>query len=668
MSLRAMMIRAWKLFSLPHDNPELMKAQYAAFSRQVPLLYLILIGSTWSLSFTHFQLAPHRLTLYIPAIVSIVGTARLVLWWRSLNRIPSDDRVRKMLRNANLLSVGLALGLAVWGITLYPYGDAYAKGHVAFYMGITVIGCIFCLMHLRSAALLVALIVNSVFVAFFTSTGKPAFIAIAFNVALVSLALMVILWVYYRNFTRLIDSRKELIAKQRLLLSKQAETQALSDANLQLANLDSLTRLPNRRSFFARLNERLAQPSGKNSRFALGIVDLDGFKPVNDQHGHVAGDALLVEVGLRLQDACGPSVFLSRLGGDEFGLIFEGGPGDQEIEALGVRICEAMRAPFAVGEVRVQISGSVGFAVFPDSATHADALFERANYALYRAKHGNRDASVLFSREHGEEIQHRAAIERALRADRLDSELAVVFQPIIDIRSGEPVGFETLARWESAELGSMPPGVFIPVAERIGVIDRLTQALLKKALAEAAKWPEDIRVSFNLSAKDIASPEVTMRIISLILKGGVDPRRIDLEITETAVLQDYSQARRAISTLKALGVGISLDDFGTGYSSLTHLHTLPLDKIKIDRSFVTGIQDNPASFKIVRSVLSLSRDMGLACIIEGVETEEELRILRKLGAVFVQGYYFSRPIPGSEVPGHLDAGMRRSPAARAASI
>ena len=224
----------------------------------------------------------------------------------------------------------------------------------------------------------------------------------------------------------------------------------------------------------------------------------------------------------------------------------------------------------------------------------------------------------------------------------------MVYQPVLDIRSGRTVAFEALARWMSPELGQVPPGQFIPVAERLGLINRLTLPLLEKALAGAMSWPDDVRLAFNLSAHDCGSMTAVADIVSLIEKSGIDPARIDFEITETAVIQDLEQAQRTVTAFRALGCGISLDDFGTGYSSLSQLHGLALTKLKIDRSFITGIQHNPASYKIVKSLLALSADMELECISEGVETAEELEVLQRLGCALVQGYLIAKPMSAEQ--------------------
>jgi predicted signal transduction protein with EAL and GGDEF domain len=287
--------------------------------------------------------------------------------------------------------------------------------------------------------------------------------------------------------------------------------------------------------------------------------------------------------------------------------------------------------------------------VYPDLATDVTALFERADYALYHGKRTNRGHATLFSHDHDAQIHRDTRIEQALHTADLHAELMIFFQPIVNITSNKTIGFEALARWLSPQLGPVAPGLFIPLAERIGKINAITSILFGKALRVATDWPEDMRLSFNLSAQDISSPEGIAELTDILRKSGFNPARLDLEITETAVMHDFGQARIAIESLKKLGCGISLDDFGTGFSSLSQLHALPLTKIKVDRSFVVDLHMKPASYKIVKSLVALSRDMGLGCIVEGVETEEEMQALRTMGSISVQGYYYSPPIPEGQI-------------------
>ena len=627
------------VFRVPSGNAELSRAQYDAFAKQIPLLYLLLTTNTIAVATSYVNVAPFWLTVGLPAVLCLMCILRLVKWLNRSRKKPTDEMVLKQLRQTNRLAIVIAAAFTAWGLILYGYGDAYAHGHVAFYMAVTVIGCIFCLMHMRSAAIIVTLIVNIPFIIFFLLQPQTSLKAMALNLVFVSAAMIIVLLVYSRDFARLVESR--------------SETRRLGDENFRIANLDALTGLANRRWFFAELTKQHERAQTTGAAFAIGIIDLDGFKPVNDTYGHMTGDRVLTEAAQRLKEACGDDIILARLGGDEFGFIISGNPTRDELRWLGAAISDIIRLPYAVGSSQAMLGSSIGVAGYPQSANDPQALFERADYALYHAKRHQRGQMVIFSTEHEEQIRSHSVIEQALQNADLDAELSMVFQPIVDIHSGQVRAFEALARWQSPTLGNVSPDRFIPVAERAGHVRGVTKTLLKKALAALAQWPADIRMSFNLSAHDLSDSETVVQIIAIINRSRVDPKRIDFEITETAVSHDFKQAVAAVQTLKAMGAGISLDDFGTGYSSLSHVHRLPLDKIKVDRSFITDIGSNPVSLKIVKSLTALCADMGLDCIIEGVETAAQLATLRDLGCRMVQGYYFAKPMTEAEVPEYL---------------
>ncbi|WP_441237650.1 putative bifunctional diguanylate cyclase/phosphodiesterase [Bradyrhizobium sp. 930_D9_N1_4] len=649
-NLKSRLAAVTGLFRVPADNPELMRAQFDAFSKQIPLLYFILITNTIAVAYTYVPLAPASLSMIVPGALIAVTGFRTFWWLRQRHVVRNDADIARNLRLTNWIAAPIAAGFTVWSFALYPYGDPFAKSQVAFYMAVTVIGCIFSLMHLRSAALIVTLVVDVPYVLFYFATGEPTLEAMAINNLLVTGAMVTVLFIYYRDFADLVSSRKSLLAQQ-------AATQALSDENFRLANLDSLTELPNRRRFFAELSSAFADAERRGVRVAVGIIDLDGFKPINDNYGHSVGDRVLIEAGRRIREVCegfGPQrVEFARLGGDEFGLVVCGDPDHADLARLGERIGEQVKLPYQLDTAHTGLSCSIGFALFPHSASTSEALYECADYSLYHAKRHLRGRTVIFSSELEAEIRSRGVIENLLRTSDFGAEMELVFQPIVDAMSEHTAGFETLARWHSPRLGWVSPADFIPAAERIGLIRPLTQALLARALATARTWPDHIRLSFNLSAHDVCAAEGILPLISIIEKSGLPPHRIDFEITETAVTFDFARAQQSIATLKAMGCGISLDDFGTGYSSLSHVHRLPLDKIKVDRSFVADINENPVSHKIIKSLAGLCDDMGFACVAEGVETRAQLDSLRRLGCDFIQGYYFAKPMSGDAIGDYL---------------
>jgi diguanylate cyclase (GGDEF)-like protein len=636
-------LEAREILRTPRDNPELIQAKLAAFSKQIPLLYALLVSNTLALAITHMRSAPAVLTVYIPAALSLVCVLRMIQWRRTRHQSWSLEQAARKLNGSIVLSAILGVGFSAWSLSLFPYGDAYTQGHVAFFMAVTVIGCVFCLMHVRLAMLIITSVVVVPFTIYLGSTGNTVFIAIAINFVIVAVAIVFMLLVNYRDF-------EDRINYQKALLAKQAELQDLSDINFRNSNVDILTGLPNRRQFFSELEKRIQSAASCGGRLGVGIVDLDGFKPINDVYGHPTGDRLLVEVGQRLRQQLGPSVFLARIGGDEFALITEDDASDRDIFGIGERITELLSVPFEVQGTAARIGGSIGFAQFPSAAQDAQALFERADYALYFVKQNDRGNAVIFSPDHEAEIRQASAVAQALVNADLEQELWIAYQPIVDVETSQPVCFEALARWNSPILGQVPPSIFILAAERTGLITQLTPILLRKALAGARQWPDHIRISFNLSTVDIASPLSILKVVSVVEQCGMAPARIDFEITETAVMRNFSAATEALNVLKQLGARISLDDFGTGYSSLSCIRELPLDKVKIDRSFILNIETEQASRLILRTMINLCENLDLDCVVEGIETVKQADILRRENCRYMQGYLFAKPMPADRVP------------------
>jgi diguanylate cyclase (GGDEF)-like protein len=623
------------------ENRELIRAQQAAFTRQIPLLYVMLMVNAVALAATHFKIAPLYLTVYAPLALCLGCCIRIHGWW--LTRQTEADHSQAVRQLQSIVYVGIAIGtgFTVWSLSLFPYGDAYTQSHVAFFMAITVIGCIFCLMHLRTVALMITAVVLVPFTLFFLSTGNPVFMAIAINMAIVTIPLVYILLKHYDVFTKLIESQKAILAKQEQL-------QALSDDNRRLANIDSLTELPNRRKFRTEFVRRLQHASERQGTLAVGIVDLDGFKPVNDAFGHAVGDKLLMEAARRLRAFAEQGVFAARLGGDEFGLLIENDQSDLDLKSLADRICASLREPYCIKGITAKVSASLGLVSFPEGGENAVQLFERADFALYHAKQYACGQAILFSEEHAHQITRRSRVDQELKNADLEKELSVLFQPFVDSQTLTTIGFEALARWDNPSLGRISPDIFIPAAERAGLMSQMTLALFTKALDAARQWPDGTRLSFNLSAKDIVSSATIDAILAILAKSGFNASDLDFEVTETSVMANFELASSNLTRLMNHGIGIALDDFGTGQSSLSHVHRLPLRKIKIDRSFITDIDTNVLSRNIIRTIVDLCRNIDCVCVIEGMETQEQVTILRLLGCGVMQGYYFGRPMPLEE--------------------
>ncbi|QEA38215.1 EAL domain-containing protein [Pistricoccus aurantiacus] len=629
------MKRVLSLFLVDTSNLELLRAQLKAFSKQVPLLYFILSVNTVTLASTHYGKAPFVLTVLFPAALIGFCLIRGINWLRVRHRRISDKEVIRRLYGVVILGGLLGAFYLGWALSIYDYGNAYTKSNVAFFTAVTVISSIFCLLHLRAAALALITVIAIPFSAFLLFTQGTTFVAIGINLLLVSAAMVYILVVVSTDFEKMINS--------------QIETARLSEENHRLANIDSLTELPNRRHFFQQLNGFLACAKEENTSLVVGIIDLDGFKAVNDIYGHVIGDRVLTKAGQRLEALSSDTTLIARLGGDEFGVLIIGAQEHNEILAFGERVCAALQRPFSLPEAVANVSCSVGFATFPEAGNSPELLYERADYALNYAKEHQRGRPTIFSKSHETEIRTRSTIEQALRCADLESELSLCFQPLFDVAHQRPIAFEALARWHNPELGNIPPNVFIAIAERTELINTLTQVLLRKALDAASTWPEEIHVSFNLSVRDILSVDSMTRIIAIVQSSGVEPGRIGFEVTESALMGDFEQAHDAIARLRALGTRVSLDDFGTGYSSLSYVHRLPLDTIKIDRSFVLDIETRATSRNIIRTIVDLCRNLEIGCVVEGMETEAQADILRDLGCNTMQGYFFSKPLAEKDV-------------------
>jgi len=624
---------------VPAGESHLLRSQVAAYKKQIPLMYLIVDANVLALSFTHFSTAPYWLTLIIPTLLVVVSLFRMIGWWRVRNDQITDADAARVLRTTNIFAVVLGCGFVAWALALYPYGDIFVQMHVVFFIGITFVACAFCLMHVRSAAYLLMVVVLVPFTAYFGTSGNPVLIAITLNLIAVSLAISVILQSYYRDFIALNKSRSEL--------------QRLHDEVVHLADSDSLTQLANRRRFFSELNRRLTQTVPTSQRVTIGVLDLDGFKGVNDAYGHRAGDQVLIEVGRRLRALAKDFSCIARLGGDEFGVIISGERSDAELRVIGLTMCMALREPYNIIETQVQLGASVGFASAPGAAGTSEKLYECADYALYYAKNHARGTATLFTADHEGEIRELSLVDQTLRHINPRDELSLAFQPIVDVETGRIAACEALARWQNPQLGCVEPTRFIRAAERSGMIGPLTDLLLEKALVSTIDWPSDMRLSFNLSTYDVTSADSAQRIVNIIHASHVDPARIDFEVTETALMQNFDRARASLEYFKNFGVQISLDDFGSGYSSLSYIHKLPIDKIKIDRSFMIDIERGGNGSEIITTIIALCRSLELECVVEGIETAAQVEILRGLGCRFMQGYHFARPMTAEKLRHHI---------------
>jgi diguanylate cyclase (GGDEF)-like protein/PAS domain S-box-containing protein len=417
-------------------------------------------------------------------------------------------------------------------------------------------------------------------------------------------------------------------------------------AEAQIARLvhhDVLTSLPNRTAFGACIDATIEAAAAERRSFALMSVDVDRFKEINDVYGHAAGDEVLRQLSKRLQAAVG-GAFVARVGGDEFVVIATDGEQPAAAEAMADRLLEAIKEPLILNGHPVGIGVSIGIAIFPIDGSDAGVLVNHADAALYRAKAEGRGTFRFFEAEMDQRLRDRRVLQQELRTAIEKGELILYYQPQARL-DGTIIGFEALVRWQHPQRGLLGADIFIPLAEESGLIVAIGEWIIREACRQAASWPHPLQLAINLSPVQFRHGDLPGLVHSVLLETGLPPSRLDLEITEGVLIDDFSRAVSTLRRLKAMGVRIAMDDFGTGYSSLSYLQSFPFDKIKIDKSFISNLRDNNQSATIVRAVIGLARGLGVPVLAEGVETKEQLAFLAKASCDEVQGYLIGRPLP-----------------------
>ncbi|OJX46407.1 EAL domain-containing protein [Devosia sp. 66-22] len=436
-----------------------------------------------------------------------------------------------------------------------------------------------------------------------------------------------------------------------------------------MAHYDALTGLPNRAHFTqqvaADLERRRSDAPGEMAM--LMIVDIDDFKHVNDTAGHLVGDRLLVEAADRLKGAVGMNGLVARLGGDEFIVYRSGDVGPDDAALDSGAILAAFQTPFSIMGESLSTNVSVGIVTSADTEDDLDGMMTKADLALYKAKGAGKAQAQLFHDEMDTAYRYRQRLKAELKLAVENETLTLVYQPLIDLKTRRVVACEALARWTHPQLGSIPPSLFIPVAEESGLISDITRWALRTAAHECMNWAPHISVSVNVSARDFRNADVEAMVLGALSESGLTPERLEVEVTETALIEEKETATKILSALGKRGIGIALDDFGTGYSSLSYLQALPFTKLKVDRSFVMDIGSNPRSLKLLSNVAQLGKDINLTVTAEGVETEEQLALIQAHTKVDqIQGYLFGVPLPRREVAElivRMEGAARREPAA-----
>lgn len=736
------------------ESAALAVARYRRCALLLPTMYVVLMANAWLLAAVFSRQAPIWLSVVCPAIGSVLCVVRMRYWLQARCIEPVFEHASAVLARTGRLSVVLIVAQAVWSLSLYPYGDQETCSFLFFFIATTTLAVIYCLAHLRGAAIRLTIIANVTLFAICLVSATPVHLAAALSLLIDSIGGLGVLTSTYRDFSRTVNARaeEERRAKEQEVLLRmidnmpvavmtvEPKTYIINYANQMsktlirsiehllpiraddligtsidvfhrspahqrgiladpcnlphnarirlgtevldlkisaitgmdgrymapmltwalvtkeveaeerirhLAHYDALTDLPNRITFRKELEDRLAT---SGNRVGLLYVDLDGFKLVNDTRGHQIGDALLQQVAARLKMVCnGPAVTLTRLGGDEFAVLLPHNARSQAVLQADL-IVAGLAAPFDLDADRtIQIGASVGIALAPEHGEEPDILLSRADMALYAAKEAGRGTARVFSPDLEKRMQERVRLEEELRAALVtEAGLFVFYQPIVDLESGRVTSREALARWHHPQHGWISPGRFVPVAEQCGLIDRLGAFILNRACRNAAQWTDGAHVAINVSALQLGKGTLIDLVSGALSASGLSAERLEIEVTETALLSDEQRGIQDLLALREMGVRVSLDDFGTGYSSLAHLRTFAFDKIKIDGSFVRDALERPECAAVVRAIADLGKRLGVRIVAEGVETEAQLALVRAEGCGEVQGYLYGRPAPMGE--------------------
>ncbi len=416
---------------------------------------------------------------------------------------------------------------------------------------------------------------------------------------------------------------------------------------------DPLTGLGNARRFIDQVERLLAERADDPAPFTVGILDLDGFKPINDLFGRAAGDDILVQAAQRLRAFMDAPSKVARIGADEFAfllpMVFSEAAAAEKVATL----IEILSAPYDVGERTARLSASAGCSLFFSGDETTDILLNKAETALYQAKRGGRGRVTVYTEEMEEAARRITTVEQALRRAVSAGEVEPFFQPIVDLRTRSIRGFEALARWTDPDLGPVSPAIFIPIAEERGIIGPLAQLVLRKSAEAARNWPKELFLSFNLSPSQLVDQNTGLHVLAILDRAGFDPRRLEVEITETSLMGDPRSAKKIVEDLQRCGIRVSLDDFGTGQSSLGRLREFRFDKLKIDRAFVSCLLEDKPSEHIIRAILSMCEGLGMESVAEGIEDAGQAERLTALGCSGGQGWLFGKPLDAGKTLGVL---------------
>ena len=628
---------------LDTSDPELARAQFESFVKQMPLLYLILVLNAVAISVEFFRANRIWLTAMVPLVICGIALLRGWWWWRQdgSSHFSDADITRTNRRTCNIALV-MTLAFDAWAMAIYPSGDIYARAHLSFFLGLTQISTVFCLMTMRAAAMRVAAASTACFVIYFGVIDNGHMLVEAMALGFVGLGMMVVTDRYNHDFSQLIVSRRDLRRRQE-------ETAKLSEENRLIALTDSLSGLPNRRKLLARL-DRLEGIAGDRidsvapDSLAMVFIDLDGFKAINDAHGHQAGDTLIHSLSERLRAICEGRATLARVGGDEFAALIECHGATAQAAVLARELNDEICLPVLVDRHVLQVGASIGIASNVDEPLSAHELLRRADTAMYHVKTSGKGDIAVYDVAFDLGRNWRLTIESEIGLGLANDEFEVAYQPVVDAVSGAIVAAEALIRWPRRPGGPLDPDQFIQIAEATGQIHPLGLFVLDRACRDLGPLA-GVKLGVNVSPAQFNDPMFVRQVAHVLEQTRFPPGRLQLEVTEGYLLAHPEGAIRAIRGFKAMGMSVALDDFGTGFTSIHYLQSYGFTHIKIDKSLLAGLHQDSKASMLITGAIYLASGLDMRVIAEGVETEEQARLLRAAGCHKLQGYLFGRPMP-----------------------
>ena len=617
----------------------LVEEQYWSLRRQAPIVYLLGLVNLSALEFAaKGTLSPGA---NVPTFIAACGIIRMWQWY-GIRRgaAPTHELMVKRLRQTVWFAAAVCIAVCSRCLYLLQVGDATSHMAVMLFGGLSAIGVAYGLTAVPVAGWIpLLLIIGPMSVAGLLS-DDPRFEGAAFGLVVVAALTMRLLGAHNRHFTTVIRSRSVITNEQELI--EQARNEAIV-----AATTDFLTGLPNRRALVAALDTAASEGMAP---FALAILDLDRFKAVNDTFGHAIGDRLLKEVAERLVKTVGSRGLVARLGGDEFGILLPGARSAKEAQAMGSDILRRVNGTANLDGREITIAASCGIGLSRKCEEPSPSrLMADADLALYQAKENPGGGAALFELRMEAPRRRRGQIEHALQRAGLQDRLRVVFQPIFDLKTGRLIANEALARLSDPKLGAVGPSEFVPIAEQLNLIDDINCHLMRLAFKAAQSWPHEVKLSFNLSAIQLCTAGAAKSVLKALKRSGLAAARLQVEVTETALLADFDRARSNLTELSRAGATIVLDDFGAGYASIGYLRKLSFDQIKLDGALVTAAQHSSYGKRLLQAVIGLCEILGVSTVAEHVESEELLRLVMELGCTAGQGFRLERPLEPEDV-------------------